>query len=689
MAKLNDLYLKYANEIGPVLEEDGAFQYLYETLENGQNVMDQQSVILHKTVDEEWINVIEDSLDAIFKVIAEPRRFIKTTEELVPVDLAKKITGDSVRHLSQNTQFIANNEEGNVTPTKILNVTVEETYDLYENRFIYHLIQRLVTFIDKRTDVIFWATGDERFSTLKFTSAFEDESEKIEYELSMKISDKTESENENDHMSIFSRIDRIRRQVMQLRRSYFCEVMAGCARVKSPIQRTNLLTKDHYYRKCLDLWHFLERYESIGYTIDEEKRALQFDEEYIFQFYTNVIANYATFKSLMDPDKRNIEKDTYKFKKKVRRRPKFLKSIKEEFKDSPNLEDVEIRKIFVDYVTLAQLEAEEKQREAEKKQLEAEEKQREAEKKQREAEIKQKEAEDKQHAAELIAADAQRKQAEAEAQAAETKRQCDITVAKTIEEAEQKIDAANKAAEARIVAAQQAAEEKADARAVAAEQAADARAVAAEQSADARVAEAQLLADSKVMAAKQEADVRISAAEYEAAGKVRDAELRVGAALNDRAEAFAAKENAEKAARESDAHAIQAFKERDLAIRAKEMAEAISMHAESDKAHAIEQAEESIKKARDMADRLTETARIETTRAQEEKEHAEKMLRHAEELSEQARIAEAAAKRTQEEAARAGKKAEKEALKMLAKMEELTLPQYLALRREIKSKDKK
>lgn len=36
----------------------------------------------------------------------------------------------------------------------VLNVTTEESYDLYENRFIYHLIQRLFAFVDKRTDVI-------------------------------------------------------------------------------------------------------------------------------------------------------------------------------------------------------------------------------------------------------------------------------------------------------------------------------------------------------------------------------------------------------------------------------------------------------------------------------------------------------------------------------------------------------
>ena len=119
------------------------------------------------------------------------------------------------------------------------------------------------------------------------------------------------------------------------------------------------------------------------------------------------------------------------------------------------------------------------------------------------------------------------------------------------------------------------------------------------------------------------------------------------------------------------------------------MAEAIKLHAENDKAFAIKQAEVSIQKTREMSERLENAARIEARRAREESEHAAKVLQHAEEMAETARKAEEAAKLAQEEALRAGKRAEKEALKMLSRMKDLTLPQYLALRKEIKSKETK
>lgn len=159
---INDLYLKYVNKVGSTLEKDRYFQYLFEIVQAGQNTLRQTHQVLHKVVDERWLTTIEESLDALNRITEHPRRFVTSTEEVVPVELARKITADSVRHLSQNTQFIASNKNGEVHPTRILNVTTEETYNLYENRFVYHLIQRLVTFIDKRTDVIFWSTLDLR-----------------------------------------------------------------------------------------------------------------------------------------------------------------------------------------------------------------------------------------------------------------------------------------------------------------------------------------------------------------------------------------------------------------------------------------------------------------------------------------------------------------------------------------------
>ena len=368
---INELYLKYVDEVGGSLESDRYFQYLFEMVQCGTNTLQQSRQVLHKVVDERWLTTIEESLDAINNIIEKPRRFITTTEEVVPVALAKKITSDSVRHLSMNTQFIASDENGDIQPTRVLNVTTEESYDLYENRFIYHLIQRLVTFIDKRTDVIFWSTGDEKRNTLSMTSKVDDAYEEIEYKLEMKIKNRQSfAENDSDNMQVFMRIDRVRRLVLALRGSAFCSLMAGCSKVKSPIQRTNLLMKDPDYRTCYKLWQFLESYDEVGYKIEVQDSALQFDEEYLLQLYTNLITNYTVFKSLLEEDSRNVEEVCAEKREVIE--PKFIKEVVEEIVDDYNIPDVEVRKVIIEEVTQRELDLEKELEEEKTKREEAE-----------------------------------------------------------------------------------------------------------------------------------------------------------------------------------------------------------------------------------------------------------------------------------------------------------------------------
>lgn len=356
---INDLYEKYTTQVEENLEDDRYFQYLFEMIQAGDNTLQQKNRVLHKVVDERWLTIVEEGIDAIFNIVDKPRRFIKTSEEVVPVALAKKITADSVRHLSQNTQFINQNAAGEIEPTKILTVTTEESYDLYENRFVYHLIQRLFTFVDKRTDVIFWSTGDETCNVMSMESKVDDAYEEISYKVEMTIKNRQSYvENDSDHMDLFKRIDRVRRMSRTLRQSPFCEIMKGCARVHSPIQRTNLMMKDRDYRKCYQLWQFIESYDEVGYTIEEQDSALQFDEEYLLQMYINFITNYTVFKSLLEGDPRKMTEIATKKRPPVK--PKFVKKIEEQIVEDRDIPDVEIRKVFVEEVTQAQLDAEAK-----------------------------------------------------------------------------------------------------------------------------------------------------------------------------------------------------------------------------------------------------------------------------------------------------------------------------------------
>ena len=572
-------------------------------------------------VDEEWISMIEDSLDAINTIIEKPRRFITTEEEVVPVSLAKKISADSVRHLSQNTQFLAPSDDGSVHPTRILNVNTVETYDLYENRFIYHLIQRLLTFVDKRTDVIFWSTGNEIRNRFKMHSKIDDAYEEIEYNVEMTVKNRQSfAENDADNMDVFMRIDRVRRLVMALRGASFCQIMNGCSAVRSPIQRTNLIMKDPNYRKCYQLWQFMERYDKVGYNIDVQQQALAFDDEYMVQMYTNLINNYTVFKSLTD-DERNLQELESVHHAPVA--PKFIKEIQEVQVDSPDLPDVEVRRVFVEEVTQAQLDAEQALAEAREHieelqgQLKSWKVQAHAltderddladeldEAKTRELALTQRaqmaEADVEELRASLEDIEAGKKAAEADA--AEARETAAAQLAQMRAEADAEVTAARADADAKIAAAKlqveevqltaerdaRAAQEAADAAAAVAEQkladtvaAAEAKVSAAQQAADAAIDAARAAADSAVEQAAVDANEKVAAAAAErdaaarAAEEARaDADARIAAAGLEAGERIEQEVAAVRAACEREVEAARAEMQRRLDALAQELEQA-------------------------------------------------------------------------------------------------------------------
>lgn len=665
---IQDLYTSFSEQMEPIQEDSRYFRYLFEMAQASGTTIEQQREELVKVVDEEWISMIEDSLDAINTIIEKPRRFITTEEEVVPVSLAKKISADSVRHLSQNTQFLAPSEDGQVHPTRILNVNTVETYDLYENRFIYHLIQRLLTFVDKRTDVIFWSTGNEIRNRFKMHSKIDDAYEEIEYNVEMTVKNRQSfAENDADNMDVFMRIDRVRRLVMALRGASFCQIMSGCSAVRSPIQRTNLIMKDPNYRKCYQLWQFMERYDKVGYNIDVQQQSLAFDDEYMVQMYTNLINNYAVFKSLTD-DERNLQELESVHPEPVA--PKFIKEIKEEQVDSPDLPDVEVRRVFVEEVTQAQLDAEQALAEAREQikelqgQLKSWKVQAHAltderddladeldEAKTRELALTQRaqmaEADAEELRGSLGNVEAGKKAAEADA--AEARETAAAQLAQMRAEADAEVAAARADAEARVAAAEQAAaaqvaQVKSESAAVlAAKTAADAAelqavkdAAAAElasvreasakelaevhaklDAAKLQIEEVQLTAERDARAAQEAADAAAAAAERKLADTVADAEARVAAAQQaadaaiDAARA-AADSAVEQAAVDANEKIAAAVAERDAATRAAEEARAdADAHIAAAEVEAGERVEQEIAAAKAACEHEVEVARAE------------------------------------------------------------------------------
>lgn len=142
----------YFGRIRNLLDNNASFRALYDALRHtGKTLMSQKLREEEKAYDDLFIEKLEEGFEAIDSIILNPRTFIKENPELVDAGRAKKINAQSIVHLSSHTQYVYEVDQNNdVTPMKILTINSDVDYQIYENRFVWSLINKAALFIEKR-----------------------------------------------------------------------------------------------------------------------------------------------------------------------------------------------------------------------------------------------------------------------------------------------------------------------------------------------------------------------------------------------------------------------------------------------------------------------------------------------------------------------------------------------------------
>ena len=210
--------------------------------------------------DTSWIDMVEECIPYLDNIIRNPRRFIVQEENIVPIEKAKVVTEESIRHLAQHTSMIQKvQEDGTVIPLKLLNVYREETVDLYENRFIKSLVDNLYTFVNNKLNESDQRSYAKVESTVSYSGLMKKKGEEVEVNLQLKSKKDTEIDASKDGHSLEERISHIKDIVSAFRGSTFIKSLKESSPVRSPIRKTNVILKEQNFIKALELWEYLEK----------------------------------------------------------------------------------------------------------------------------------------------------------------------------------------------------------------------------------------------------------------------------------------------------------------------------------------------------------------------------------------------------------------------------------------------
>ncbi|HPY97699.1 MAG TPA: hypothetical protein PLZ06_01475 [Clostridia bacterium] len=349
----DSIYEDTKDFISYIYEDYDFYQSLVRLLDRGKNQAVLYRKVLQKNIDELWVKRVEDALPYLDTALRAVRKDIKEVEEIKPIALSRNITVKSLQHLATHTNFIDRiDEKGNVIPNRLLNVYKDEEILTYENKFLNTLIYKLALFIDVRYEKLKEYGADEVSNVM----SMDIETKVVDTELKMSITietkDGVDEQDKKDNVDIYedvsksslwARVLRIRKIIRQYQASPFITQM-GKAYIRPPVMRTNAITKNVHLRECLELWLFIESYESAGFDIESSSVTEKPGKELMRNLYRLLAFQYVIFrKNTYDQLDDIINKSTAK----LRYNARFKQMNIEEFTDQYEFLDPGVKKVYV------------------------------------------------------------------------------------------------------------------------------------------------------------------------------------------------------------------------------------------------------------------------------------------------------------------------------------------------------
>lgn len=316
MADFSKYYRAYMY-MQELLKNDFTYNYINEGFKDGDKGNDSlDGKTNEKVIDMDWVVAIEETLPYIQKAIDEQRRFIKQVENVVRIELARKVGPESVKHLSQHTNFIAKvDDDGMVTPNKLLTTEREESFAIYENRVLMTLIRKALIFVDDKYSKMKDVPNDS-YNNIHMERHVDFNDKKIDFSINYTNESHDKLADDLDvldlsELSDFDRIRRIRSTLNDFLNTQLMREIAKEPEVRPPITQTNLLKKNPNFKKAMELWTFLDSYKRTGFEIVSEEYQGKMDEQIQQDVYFAMGFEHFMMSIATNPGLRNILQQKY------------------------------------------------------------------------------------------------------------------------------------------------------------------------------------------------------------------------------------------------------------------------------------------------------------------------------------------------------------------------------------------
>ncbi len=263
----------------------------------------------------EWLDIMEETVPYLDNILRNPNRFIINEEDVVKIELARRVTVESIKHLARNTNLIQDIDKktGDVKPSKILNINKEESFNTYENRFIYTLIQNMKMFMERKKGQVVGENSFNSNNDITYNGKCSMGEETVNIELKMnntiKSSNRIVDKNGNN---VADRIEKLGQRITDLTST---EVYKNIHRlhvalVTSPIKKTNVILKNVNFQYAVKLWNYLQEHVNDESSVSTKDNASYDDKGQLKKYFDeSFLLDYLVSRTLTDFKSKKMDKE--------------------------------------------------------------------------------------------------------------------------------------------------------------------------------------------------------------------------------------------------------------------------------------------------------------------------------------------------------------------------------------------
>ncbi|WP_223592413.1 DUF2357 domain-containing protein [Neobacillus bataviensis] len=246
--------------------------------------------------DQSVLDEIMKALPLALNICSRPRQHLKVDEEILDVELVKRINPAALQHLSSHSEHWRARTITGLVPSRLRAEIYEDDINIYENTFFKMAMDKILKYISIKDEELKLAIAQS--NTLvdweRYGQIINDyKRAEILYKLLPKFDFDSEEEKKKQYQQLKNKIDKLAKQISSIVSTRFYQSIDKFKILELPIQPTNILKMDNRYNEIFKLWNKLLTLEIKEKTQEELTGATIPDINRYYVMYVQTVLVYS------------------------------------------------------------------------------------------------------------------------------------------------------------------------------------------------------------------------------------------------------------------------------------------------------------------------------------------------------------------------------------------------------------